>query len=107
MNGLSREKNLQNENEHLKDLLEQVYEMSGLDDMIDEYRSGEDDEFLLCNLSLKSQIVEALDKRLLTKKLKRDALKTEDLSPPYKGIKYTNHKDPIVLADHYSKEKNK
>ena len=98
---------LQQENENLKDLLGQVYEMSCLDDTIDEYRSGEDDELLLCNLSLKSQIVEALDKRLLAKKLKRDALKTEDLSPRYKGFKYTNDKDPIVLADHYNKEKNK
>jgi len=92
---------LQKENEHLKDLLEQVYEKTDLDDMINEgCIDRDDDEWLLCNLSLKSQIVEALDKRLLAKKLKQDAPKTN-------GIKFTNHKKPIVLADHYSKEKNK
>ena len=86
------------ENKNLKGLLEEVYEMSFLDDMIDDAcRDREDDEMLLCHLSLKSQIVEALDKRLLAKKLKQDALKTN-------GIKFTNHKDPIVLADHHSKE---
>ena len=92
---------LQKENEHLKDLLEQVYEMSGLDDMIDEgCIHRDDDEWLLCNLSLKSQIVEALDKRLLAKKLKQDALKTN-------GIKFTNQKKPIVLADHYRWDEGK
>ena len=97
MKELSRENKLQKENENLKYLLEQVYVMSCLDDMIDDLRSGEDDEMLLCNLSLKSEVMEALGKRKLAKKIKQDALKTN-------GIKFTNHKDPIVLADHHSKE---
>jgi len=35
---------LQKENENLKYLLEEVYEMSCLDDMINDLRSGGDDE---------------------------------------------------------------
>ena len=65
----------QKENEHLRDLLEQVYEMSGLDDMItsgclDHGGKNSDDDFLLHNLSLKSQVMEALSKRKLAKELK-------------------------------------
>ena len=53
---------LKAENERLKDLIEQLYDMSCLDDMIDDLRSGEDDEMLLCNLMLKSDIMEVLKK---------------------------------------------
>ena len=53
---------LQNENKHLKGLVEQLYDMSCLEDMIKDLRSGEDDEMLLCNLSLKSQVMEVLKK---------------------------------------------
>jgi len=88
---------LQKENKNLKDLLEEVYEMSCLDDMINDLRSGEDDEMLLCNLSLKSQIIEALGKRKLVKELK--PLMTED------SIKFTNHKDSLALERHYLQPK--
>ena len=69
---------LQKENENLKYLLEEVYEMSCLDDMINDLRSGEDDEMLLCNLSLKSQVMEALGERKLVKEIK--PLMTENSS---------------------------
>ena len=89
---------LQKENENLKDLLEQVYEMSALDDMI----SGgcldrKDDEFLMCNLSLKSQIMEALGKSLGGRKLaeKLKFTNTED------SLKLTKHNGSKVPTDHY------
>jgi len=53
---------LQNENKHLKGLVEQLYDMSCLEDMINDLRSGEDDEMLLINLSLKSEVMEVLKK---------------------------------------------
>ena len=53
---------LQNENKHLKGLVEQLYDMSCLEDMINDMRSGHDDEGLLCNLMLKSDIMEVLKK---------------------------------------------
>ena len=53
---------LQNENKHLKGLVEQLYDMSCLEDMINDLRSGEDDEMLLCNLMLKSNVMDALKK---------------------------------------------
>ncbi len=88
---------LQKENKNLKDLLEEVYEMSCLDDMINDLRSGEDDEMLLCNLSLKSQIMEALGKRQVAKELK--PLMTEA------SLKLTKHNGSKVLADHYLQPK--
>ena len=89
---------LQKENKNLKDLLEEVYEMSCLDDMINDLRSGEDDEMLLCNLSLKSQIMEALGKRQVAKELK--PLMTEA------SLKLTKHNGSKVLADHYEEKKS-
>ncbi len=89
---------LQKENKNLKDLLEEVYEMSCLDEMINELRSGEDDEMLLCNLSLKSQIMEALGKRQVAKELK--PLMTEA------SLKLTKHNGSKVLADHYEEKKS-
>ena len=63
LKAMSELENQKKENKKLKDLLEQAYEMSGLDDMIN---SGcldrDDDEFLMINLSLRSQIMEALDR---------------------------------------------
>ena len=88
---------LQKENKNLKDLLEEVYEMSCLDDMINDLRSGEDDEMLLCNLSLKSQIMEALGKRQVAKELK--PLMTEA------SLKLTKHNGSKVLTDHYVDKK--
>jgi len=59
---MSNLEKLQKENGNLKDLLEQVYDMSCLDDMITGgCLDRNDDEMLLCNLSLKSQIKEALN----------------------------------------------
>ena len=52
---------LQKENEQLKDLLEEVYEVSMLDDIIDDLCSDRSsDEVLLCHLSLRSEILDAL-----------------------------------------------
>ena len=66
---------LQKENKNLKYLLEEVYEMSCLDDMItDGCLDRKDDEVLLCHLSLKAEIIEVLgksfEKRKLVKELK-------------------------------------
>mgnify|MGYP003652992574 CR=1 FL=1 len=98
---MNRLETLQKENKNLKELLEEVYEMSCLDDMI----SGgcldrNDDEMLLCNLSLKSQIVEALGKRKLANEIKLPMPKIEEVANTLK------HNSSKVLADHYSKEKN-
>jgi len=91
---------LQKENKNLKDLLEEVYEMSFLDDMIDDLRSGEDDEILLCHLSLKSQVMEALGGRKLVNNIKfkntEAKLKIEDVAK----LKHNSSK----TTDHYSKE---
>jgi len=94
---------LQKENEHLKNLLEQVYEMSALDDMItDGCLDRKDDEFLMCNLSLKSQIMEALGKSLGERKLAKELkpLMTEA------SLKLTKHNGSKVLADHYEEKKS-
>ena len=91
---------LQKENEQLKDLVEELYDMSCLDDMIDDLRSGQDDVVLLCYLSLKSQIMEALGKRKLAKEIKprmtEDSFKIKDVSK----LKHNSSK----TTDHYSKE---
>ena len=92
---------LQKENENLKYLLEEVYEMSCLDDMINDLRSGGDDEMLRCHLSLKSQVMEALGKRKLVKEIK--PLMTEN-SSKIKDVAKLKHNSSKVLADHYSKE---
>ena len=95
--------NQKKENKNLKDLLEQVYEMSGLDDMIN---SGcldrDDDEFLMCNLSLKSEIMQALEKRLAAKKLK--VMMTEGLRSS--EVMKLKHNSSAVTAEHYVKGKN-
>ncbi|MDP6249930.1 MAG: hypothetical protein QGH26_03805 [Candidatus Pacebacteria bacterium] len=70
-----KKERLEKENKNLKYLLGEAYEISALDDMInDGCRDRDNDEFLMCNLSLKSQILEALDegkeKRGLSKDLK-------------------------------------
>ena len=92
---------LQKENECLKDLLEEVYDMTCLDDMINDLRSGEDDEMLLCNLSLKSQVMEALGERKLVKEIK--PLMTEN-SSKIKDVAKLKHNSSKVVANHYSKE---
>ena len=90
------------ENKNLKGLLEEVYEMSCLDDMINDLRSGEDDEVLLCHLSLKSQIIEALGKRKLVNNIK---FKNAEASLTIGDLQKLNkHNGTTVVADHYSKE---
>ena len=94
---------LQKENEQLKDLLEEVYEVSMLDDIIDDLCSDRSsDEVLLCHLSLKSQVMEALGKRKLAKEIKprmtEASLTIGDLQ------KLNKHNGTTVVADHYSKE---
>jgi S-adenosylmethionine:tRNA-ribosyltransferase-isomerase (queuine synthetase) len=91
--------NLKKENKNLKDLLEQVYEMSCLEDMIDDACSNRnDDEVLLYHLSLKSQILEALDKSSNGKDLAE-----EPKSPMI--VEATKHDGSMVLEKYY-KEKN-
>ena len=85
----------------LQDLLEQTYDMSCLDDMINDLRSGEDDEMLLCNLSLKSQIMEALEDRKTIKDLK--SIITE--APKMSVVAKLKHNSSEVLADHYEEVK--
>ena len=95
-------KKLQKENENLKDLLEQVYDMSFLDDMInDACRDRNDDEMLLCHLSLRSQIQEALNLSM-TKKTASEIEEALGVKP----LRTLKHNSSKVLADHYSKEKN-
>ena len=94
--------NQKKENKNLKDLLEQVYEMSGLDDMIN---SGcldrDDDEFLMINLSLRSQIMEALDRseRPATKTLKHMMDNSSRLSEA--AAKLKGHRSDPVLPKYY------
>ena len=74
----------------LQDLLGQVYDMSCLDDMINDLRSGENDEMLLFNLSLKSQIIKALEDRKTIKDLKSIITlspKMSDVAKHYKEVK--------------------
>ena len=92
---------LQDKNERLKDLLEEVYEMSFLDDMIADLRSGEDDEMLLCHLSLKSQVMEALGERKLVNNIK---FKNTEAKLKLEDVAKLKHNSSKVLADHYSKE---
>ena len=92
---------LQKENENLKYLLEEVYEMSCLDDMINDLRSGEDDEMLLCHLSLKSQVMEALGGRKLVNNIK---FKNTEAKLKIEDVAKLKHNSSKVLADHYSKE---
>ena len=92
---------LQNKNEQLKDLVEELYDMSCLDDMIADLRSGGDDEMLLCNLSLKSQVMEALGGRKLVNNIKfkntEAKLKLEDVAK----LKHNNSK----MVKYYGEEK--
>ena len=100
---LQKENNrLKTVNKNLKDLLEQVYEMSMLDDMIDDdCRDRKDDEMLLCNLSLKSQITEALEKSTLKPIVSKLMSTGSRLS---EVVKLTKHNGSKVLEEHYSKE---
>ena len=70
---------LKAENEHLKDLIEQLYDMSCLEDMINDFRNGEDDEVLLSYLLLKSRVMDALKKEEKPKTVEE---KTEDALGP-------------------------
>jgi len=92
---------LQKENKNLRELLEEVYEMSSIDDMITGCcLDRSDDEFLLSNLSLRSQVMEALGISLDGRKINRFSkpTNTEDI------LKLTKHDSSKVLSDHYSKE---
>ena len=89
-------------NKNLKDLLEQVHEMSCLDEMINNLRSGDDDEMLLCNLSLKSEIMEVLHGKSPFPKVVSKLMSTG--SRLSDAVKLTKHNGSKVLADHYSKE---
>ena len=93
---------LQKENEHLRDLLEQLYEMSFLDDTIDDAcRDRKDDEMLAHNLFLKQEIMEALHgkspfpKRNLVSKLKFSNAKD--------SFKIKGHNNSSVIDKHYDK----
>ena len=70
---------LKAENEHLKDLIDELYDMSCLEDMINDFRNGEDDEVLLSYLLLKSRVMDALKKEEKPKTVEE---KTEDALGP-------------------------
>jgi len=97
---------LQKENANLKDLLQQVYEMSFLDDIIDDAcRDRKDDEMLAHNLFLKSQITEALEKKHkgpidMVSKLMSNGSRLSEVTK-------LKHDTSSVLDKHYNKEKNK
>ena len=94
-----KKERLEKENKNLKYLLGEAYEISALDDMInDGCRDRDNDEFLMCNLSLKSQILEALDKSSNGKDLAE-----EPKSPMI--VEATKHDGSMVLEKYY-KEKN-
>ena len=102
---MSELETLQKENKHLRDLLEQLYEMPFLDDMITSAcLDRDDDEMLLCNLSLRSEIRGALygnspfPKRNLVSKLKFSNAKD--------SFKIKGHNNSSVLEEHYSKVKD-
>ncbi len=81
---------------YLSDLIEQLYDMSCLEDMINDLRSGEDDEMLLSNLSLKSEVMEVLtDRKTIKDDLK--SMMTEDAVRPPK------HNGSAVTSKHYVK----
>jgi len=83
---------LKKENENLKDLLSHVYDMSCLDDMIDDgFKDRDDDEFLGHNLILKSQIDDALGLS--------DGDKSISLTVP--NLTGHSHNDTAVTASHY------
>ena len=84
----------------LHDLLGQVYDMSCLDDMINDLRSGENDEMLLFNLSLKSQIIKALEDRKTIKDLK--SIITE--SPKMSDVAKLEHNSSKFRFKNYCEE---
>ena len=97
---------LQKENKHLKDLLEQVYEMSFLDDMInDACKDRNDDEGLMCNLSLRSQIKEALNLSMTKKTASKieATLGVKPLRALDKVAKLTRHSNGSMIGKHYDK----
>ena len=77
---------LKAENEHLKDLIDELYDMSCLEDMINDFRNGEDDEVLLSYLLLKSRVMDALKKeekpKTVEEKPKTVEEKTEEALGP-------------------------
>jgi len=81
---------------YLSDILEQLYDMTCLEDMINDLRSGEDDEMLLCNLSLKSEVMDVLENRKATKDQKslltKEVVNIKDLAQKLKhnGLATTN-----------------
>jgi len=87
---------------YLSDLIEQLYDMTCLDDMINDLRSGEDDEMLLINLSLKSEVMDVLENRKATKDLKslitEDAVNIKDLAQKLKH-------NGSETSKHYVKDK--
>ena len=91
------------ENKNLKELLEEVYEMSMIDDIIDDLCSDRDnDGVLLSHLSLKSQIQEALNLSMTKKsveKIENELGVKIDRSLDLKG-----HNGSKVLTKHYFKE---
>ena len=103
LNQMTEVEKLQKENKNLKDLLEEVYEMSFLDDMInDGCKDRNDDEALMCNLSLRSQIKEALNLSMTKKSVE----KIENVTGVKvdRSLHLLKHNSSKVLADHYSKE---
>ena len=96
---------LKKENENLKDLLSQVYDMSRLDEMInDGFKDRNNDESLGRNLTLRSQIRRALYSGFLTKKETSLINRLSDFNKAartFTGHSYTSDKS---LDKHYTSE---
>tara|TARA_Y100000310_G_scaffold211126_1_gene211848 strand:+ start:140 stop:475 length:336 start_codon:yes stop_codon:yes gene_type:complete len=94
---------LQKENKNLKELLEEVYEMSMIDDIIDDLCSDRDnDGVLLSHLSLKSQIQEALNLSMTKKSVEK--IENELGVKIDRSLHLKGHNGSKTV-DHYSKEK--
>jgi len=88
---------------YLSDLIEQLYDITCLEDMINDLRSGEDDEMLLSNLSLKSEVMDVLENRKATKDLK--SLITEDAVNIKDVVQKLKHNGSAITNKHYVKTK--
>ena len=89
---------------YLSDLIEQLYDMSCLDDMITGgCLDRDDDEMLLCNLSLKSEIMDVLENRKQTikdlKSIITDSPKMSDVAQK------PAHHNSVDLTKYYDKAK--
>jgi hypothetical protein len=86
------------ENKNLKDLLEEVYEMSFIDDMISDLRSGDDDVQLTHLLILKQDIQRVLNLSMT----KKTASEIEEATG-VKVLRANGESRNFILDKHYNK----